>query len=310
MTTIANSFQVKFHNNVELVLQQGTMGNPLESAVMWTDDESASKVKVKDIFAAKRAKEATERHGRTVWDDPDNDGVWIPKPNELYEAMLIDNQDQLQTSISLQGAATQVTAATLNRARIQRTLEGFYGPIISGREGTVVTPLGAQGEIAVTTGGASGNQPMNTAKLRAAKVYLGENFNDKTMKRFMVLTAEDNDALLDEVPATSTDFQRAFGAQVDDNGNLMRMLGFEFIHIELDDPNLGTIPALATSGGGFRRNPFWVYGGLCANYWQRLRSEVGKIPELRFNLGTFGGTTLAASRTQPGRCGTILNVKA
>jgi hypothetical protein len=310
MTTVANSYQVKFHNNVELVLQQATAGNPLEAAVVWTDEAGAEKCKVRDIFAAKRAKEATERHGRTVWDDPDNDGVWIPKTNELYEAFLIDHQDQLQTAISLQGAATQVTAATINRARIQRILEGFYGPIISGKAGTTSTPLGSQGEVAVTTGGASGAQPMNTKKLREAKIYLGENFNQKGLKRYMILTEEDNDALLDEVPATSTDFQRAFGASVDENGNLVRMLGFEFIHLELDDPNLVSIPDLATNGSGHRRNPFWVQGGLAGNYWQRLRSEVGKIPELRFNLGTFAGTTLAATRTQAPRCGTVLNKKA
>lgn len=308
--SVENSFQVKFHNNVELALQQGMMGNPLEQAVIWTDDAGAEKVKVKDIFGAKRAKSATERNGRTIWDDPTNDGVWIPKPVELYEAFLIDNQDKLATSINLEGAATQVTAATLNRARIQRVLEGFYGPIISGKAGTTSTAFPGAAEIPVTTGGASGNQPMNTKKLREAKLYLREGYNDPNAPAYMVLTAEDNDALLDEVPATSTDFQRAFGAEVDANGNLVKMLGFQFIHIELDDPNLDTVPALATNGSGFRRNPFWVRGGLVANYWQRLRSEVGKIPELRFNLGTFGGTTLASTRTQAGRCGIVLNVKA
>jgi hypothetical protein len=307
--SVENAYQVKFQNNVEMVLQQG-MDPMLAEAVVWTDDASAEKVKVKDIFAAKRAKEATERNGRTVWDNPDNDGVWIPKPNELYEAMLIENADKLATSINLDGAATMVTAATLNRARIQRVLEGFYGPIISGKAGTTSTAFPGAAEIPVTTGGASGNQPMNTKKLREAKKYLGENFNDKTMKRYMILTEEDNDALLDEVPATSTDFQKAFGAQVDENGNLVRMLSFHFIHVELDDPNLDTIPGLATNGSGFRRNPFWVKGGLVANYWQRLRSHVGLIPELRFNQGTFGGTTLASTRTQAGRCGIVLNVKA
>lgn len=308
--SVENAFQVKFHNNVELALQQGMMGNPLEQAVVWTDDAGSEKSKVKDIFASKRAKSATERNGRTIWDDPTSDGVWIPKPVELYEAFLIDSQDKLATTINLEGAATQVTAATLNRARIQRVLEGFYGPIISGKAGTTTTAFPSSAEIAVTVGGASGAQPMNTKKLREAKLYLRENFNDPTQQAYMVLTAEDNDALLDEVPATSTDFQRAFGAEVDSKGNLVRMLGFEFLHIELDDPNLDTIPALATNGSSHRRNPFWVKGGLVANYWQRLRSEVGKIPELRFNLGTFGGTTLASTRTQPGRCGIVLNKKA
>jgi len=306
--SVENAFQVTFQNNVEMALQQG-MDPMLEEAVVWTDDASAEKVKVKDIFDAQDAEEAEERNGSTVWSDPTNNGVWLPKPNELYKAILIENADKLRTSIDLDGASTTITAQTLQRKRMQRVLEGFYGPIISGKDGTVVTPFPSSAEIPVTTGGASGNQPMNTKKLREAKKYLGENFVDKTLKRYMVLTEEDNDALLDEVPATSTDFQKAFGAEVDENGNLKRMLGFHFIHIELDDPLLKTIPGLATSSGGFRRNPFWVKGGLVANYWQRLRSHVGLIPERRFNQGTFGGTTLASTRTQPGRCGIILNVK-
>lgn len=306
--SVENAFQVTFQNNVEMALQQG-MDPMLAEAIVWTDDASSEKIKVKDIFAAKRAKEATERNGRTIWDDPTSDGVWLPKPTELYEAIIIENADKLATSINLDGAATTVTSQTLQRARMQRVLEGFYGPIISGKTGTTVTPFPSAAVIPVTTGGAAGNQPMNTKKLRQAKVYLGENFVDKSQKRYMVLTEEDNDALLDEVPATSTDFQKAFGAEVDENGNLKRMLGFHFIHVELDDPLLDTIPGLATSGSGHRRNPFWVKGGLVANYWQRLRSEVGKIAELRFNQGTFGGTTLASTRTQPGRCGIIENVK-
>lgn len=306
--SVENAFQVTFQNNVEMVLQQG-MNPMLEEAVVWTDDASAEKIKVKDIFAAKQAKSATERNGRTVWDDPTSDGVWLPKPVELYEAILIENADKLATSISLEGAATTVTAQTLARARMQRVLEGFYAPIISGKTGTTTTVFPSAAEIPVTTGGASGNQPLNTKKLREAAKYLNENFVDKMQKRYMIVTAEDCDALLDEVPATSTDFQKAFGAEIDDMGMLKRMLSFNFIHVELDDPNLDTIPGLATNGSGHRRNPFWVKGGLVANYWQRLRSEVGKVAELRFNQGTFGGTTLASTRTQAGRCGIILNVK-
>lgn len=307
---IENSYQVKFHNNVELTLQQGLMGNPLEEAIVWTDDASAEKIKVRDIFPSKPANEASARNERTVWDDPDSDGVWLAKPNPLDKAFLIDNQDKLQTSISLEGAATQMTAATMSRARIQRVLEGFYNPIISGKQGTVSTAFPGAAEIAATVGGASGAQPLNTKKIREAKLYLDAGFNPKELMRYMVVTAEDCDALLDEMQAVNEDLKRSFGAKYDGNGNLVGMLGFSFLHIELDDPMLATIPALATNGSGYRRNPFWVKGGLVANYWQRLRSEVGKIPELRFNLGTYAETTLASTRTQAGRCGIILNAKA
>lgn len=308
--SVDNSYQVKFHNNVELALQQGLAMDPFEEAVVWTDDASAEKIKVKDIFPAKPASEGGTRNGRTQWDDPNSDGVWLPKEKELYKAFLIDNADKLQTSISLEGAATQMTSATLKRARMQRALEGFFGPIISGKHGTVVTPFPSAAEIAVTTGGASGAQPLNTKKVRAAKLYLDEGFNPRELKRYMVTTAEDQDALLDEIQATDDNFKKSFGVKYDEDGTITGMMGFHFIPVELDDPMLASIPALATNGSGHRRNPFWVKGGLVGNYWQRLRSEVGKIPELEFNLGTFGGTTLAATRTQAGRCGIILNKKA
>lgn len=308
--SVENAFQVKFHNNVELALQQGMGQDHFEEAVVWTDDASAEKIKVRDIFPAKPASEGGTRNQRTQWDDPDSDGVWLPKSKELYKAFLVDNADKLQTSISLEGAATQMTHATLRRARYQRVLEGFYGPIISGKTGTTVTAFPGSAEIPATTGGAAGAQPMNTKKLREAKLYLDQGFNPRELKRYMVVTAEDCDALLDEMQAVNDDFKRSFGVRYSEDGTLTGMLGFYFIHVELDDPMLTTIPDLATDGSGNRRNPFWVKGGLAGNYWQRLRSEVGKIPELEFNLGTFGGTTLAATRTQAGRCGIILNAKA
>lgn len=303
------SFQVKFQSNVEMALQQ--QGCPIEmaGAVIVGGETGAEKIKVKDIVGNTAAKEATERHGKTEWGNRNYDGIWIPKPNELYDADLVDNADELATAISLGGTATMAAAGTIKRARTQRTLEGFYQDQITGKQGTTVKAFPSGGIIPAATGGASGAQPMNTKKLREANIYLSESYVDRSNKKFMVLTAEDNDALLDEVPATSADFQRAFGAMVDENGMLVRMLGWNFIHEELDNPFLNTIPDLATDGSGYRKTPFWTMGGLVANDWQKLRSEVGKIPELRFSTGYLAGTTRGATRGQDGTCGIILNKK-
>lgn len=303
------SFQVKFQNNVEMALQQQNCPLEMAGALIVGSETGAEKVKVKDIVGNTAAKEATERHGKTEWGNRTYDGIWIPKPFELYDADLVDTADQLATAINLGGTATTAAAGAIKRARTQRTLEGFYGDQITGKQGTTVTAFPGANIITVTTGGASGAQPMNTKKLREAKMMLGEAFVDKSLKRFMVLTEEDNDALLDEVPATSADFQRAFGAQVDDNGNLIRMLGWNFIHEELDNPLLNTIPDLATDSNGYRKTPFWAYGGLIANDWQKLRSKVGEIPERMFSLGYLAGTTRGATRGQNGMCGIILNNK-
>ncbi len=303
------SFQVKFQNNLEMVLQQQRSALESSGAVMFQDDASAEKIKIKDLVGNTAPKEAEGRHGKTEWGNRTYDGVWLSKPNELYDADVVDRADQLATMIDLGGSATMAAAGTINRAKDQRILEGFYGNIISGKDGTTVTAFPGGQIIPVTTGGAAGAQKMNTRKLREANVLLGEAYVDPNLKKFCVLTAEDNNALLDEVPATSADFQQAFGAAVDANGNLIRMLGFHFIRLELDNPLLVSIPGLATDGSGYRMTPFWVAGGLMANYWERLRTEVGKIPEMRFSQGYFAGTTLAATRTQAGMCGIILNQK-
>ncbi|OYX62734.1 MAG: hypothetical protein B7Y88_13860 [Sphingomonadales bacterium 32-64-17] len=300
------SFQVKYNNNVKLRVQQ--MGNPLASAVEWQYDKSAEKVKIKDLVGHTEAKEATDRHGRTEWGNRTYDGVWIPKPNELYDGDLIDNADQLATAISLTGTATMGAAATINRAKIRRILEGFYAPIISGKEGTTITAFPGGNIIPVTAGGASGPQKMNTKKLREANKFLSAGHAGEAGERFTVLTADDNDALLTEVPATSSDFKAAYGGVVED-GKLIKLLGWNFIHLELDNQLLTTIPDLSTDSSGYRKTPFWVKPGLRVNEWEGLRSEVGKIPELRFSMGYLAGTTLAASRTEPEMSGIILNEK-
>jgi len=300
------SFQVKFLNNVEMALQLQSC--PLLGSIDEQDDAGAEKVKVKDIVGNTAAKEADTRHGRTEWGDRTYDGVWLPKPPELYDADLIDDADRLATSIDLDGTATTGAAGTIARARTQRILEGFYGPIISGKTGTVVTPFPGTNIIPVTEGGASGAQKMNVKKLRGANKLLGENYVDKELKKFMILTEDDNDALLSEVPATSADFKGSFGGVVED-GYLKKLLGWNFIHLELDNPLLKSIPELATDGSGYRKTPFWVKPGVRLNWWKRLRTKVGEIPEMRFNTGYYAGTTLASTRTQAGMSGIILNEK-
>lgn len=301
------TFQVKFQNNVELVLQQ--QENLLEKACVVTDDASAEKIKIKDLVGNNTPQEADERHGQTKWSNRSWDGVWLVKPNELYDTELVDETDKLATSIDLMGSATMSAAGTINRAKDRRVLEGFYSSIISGKDGTTVTAFPAGQTIAVTVGGAAGAQRMNVAKLRAAYKLLAQGYNDMTMPRWMVLTAEQNDDLLTEVPATSADFKASFGGTVE-KGMLMSLLGWNFIPMELANTALVTIPALALDASSYRKTPFWIQGGLTANYWKRLRTEVGQLPERMFSLGSLWGTTLAATRTQAGKCGIILNSEA
>jgi hypothetical protein len=298
--------QSKYENNVEMVLQQQKPA--LLATVTATDDASAEKIKVKDLIGNTGPQRASERHGDTRYNNPTYDGVWLAKPDELYYADLIDTADKLGTSIDLQGTSTESGAGTVNRAIDQRILEGFYGSVISGKTGTTTTPFPAGQVIPVTQGGASGAQKMNTAKLRAANKLLLQGYVDPKQPRWMVLTADDNDALMTEVPATSADFKESFSGVAQD-GMLQSLLGWNFIHMELDNPLLDTIPGLATDGSGYRKTPFWVPKGIIANFWHRLNTSIDKMPSKQLSIQVWAGTTLAATRTQPGYSGTILNVK-
>lgn len=302
--SIDNTRQLAYKNNVEMELQLQT--NPLEAAVMVTDDKSAKKVKIKDIVSNGSAVEDDERYGDTVWQSTEYDGVWLAKPKELYRAEIIEDADQLQTAIDLKGSSTMNGTGAINRARTTRILQGFIGNRITGEDGTTVNAFPAGNYIDVATGGAAATG-MNTAKLIRAGEYLTEQYVPDEMERFMVLTAKDNSNLLKEVPATSSDFKGAFGGEFV-NGKIMRMLGWNFIHLELDNPLL-RVSSLYTDANGYRLNPFWAKAGVVLNYWQRIRTKVGEIPEKRFMPGTLVGTTCAASRTQEGLTGIIRNLK-
>lgn len=303
---VTPAMQVKYKNNVEMILSQQKC--ELEMSVVLQDDASAEKIKIKDLIGNTKPNRADERHGDTKYNNPTYDGVWLAKPDELYYADLIDNADRLATSIDLQGTSVMSGAGTINRSKDQRILEGFFGPIISGKEGTVTTPFPGGNIIAVSEGGVAVAQKMNVAKLIAADKQLAQRYVDRTMGKYMVLTADDNAQLLTEVPATSQDFKASYSGVVE-NGVLRSLLGWTFIHMELDNPDLDTIPALATDGSGYRKTPFWAKGGVVANFWQRSRTMVDTLPQKLGSVQVFAGATLAASRTQAGMSGIILNQK-
>lgn len=301
------SFQSKFQNNVELVLQQQNC--ILENCVEVQDENGAEKIKVKDLIGNNLPQEADERHGKTKLNNTPHDGVWIAKPNELYFADLVDNADQLATTIDLKGAYTMSAAGTINRAKDRRILEGIYGSIISGKDGTTTTPFPAGNTIAVTVGGASGPQRFNTAKIRAANKLLMQNYVDMNEPRYMVLTAEQNDDLMTEVPVTSEDFKKVYQGEASD-GVITKILGFNIIPMELANAALGTISALSLDGSGYRKTPFWVRSGVRFNRFQALRTSIDPRPDLLNSIQVLAGTTCAATRTQAGKVGIILNSEA
>ncbi|MDX3883602.1 MAG: phage capsid protein [Sphingomonas sp.] len=296
-----------FANNVELQLQQ------TKSQLLGTVEEqgeTGEKVTVKDLVGNTMPQEADERHGDLKQTQVGHDRVWLAKPNELYFLEYVDGADELATKIDIAGGYTMAGAATINRAWDDRILEGAYGPIVSGKDGTISTPFPAGQIIPVTTGGASGAQRMNVAKLIAAGEMLDAAYVPPGEERYMVISTKQNSDLLAEVPATSSDFRGAYGGEFRD-GRILRLLGWNFIHLELRNPMLRVMgKGLTVDGNGYTRNPFWTKSGIRINFWQRLRTAIKDQPQKVNTRSVFAGTTAAATRTQAGKVGIILNSEA
>jgi hypothetical protein len=136
---------------------------------------------------------------------------------------------------------------------------------------------------------------------------LAQQYNDMQAKRHIVFTAEQNDDMLKEVPVTSSDF-KSLGGRVE-NGKLVEMLGFTIHEMELGNPLLDSA-ALSVDGSNYRKNPFWVEGGVVKGAWEELFTDISPLPQKRHSRQVYASTTVAATRTQAGMVGIILNSEA
>lgn len=303
---VATSFQPTFQNNLELLLNQ-------TKSALWdaidSFDATGEKVAVKDLIGNSAVSLQTERHGDIKLSDTSHDRVWLPKPLKAVWAEMIDDEDQLATAIDLTSGYMQSAMAAINRYYDDQDLAGIYAAIISGKDGTTSTAFPSGNYIPVTTGGASGAQRMNVAKLRAANKFLAQNYNDPMEKKYMILTAEQNDDLLSEVPATSSDFTASFGGKVDENGNVTQLLGWNFIHLELANSSLNS-SSLTVDGSGYRLNPFWVRSGLRRGVWMKLKTSIDRVPMKALAKLLQAHAMTATTRTQAGKVGIIRNSEA
>lgn len=309
MADVNTTANYEFKNNLELKLQQ-------TQSVLWDACEEqecsgSEKDTVKDLMDAGLPQEADERWGDLKRTAVDHDRVWIVKPNELYFNEFVSGADQLATKIGLEGGYTMAAMAMMHRIWDSRILEGIYSPMLMGKDGTITSPFPAGNVVPVTVGGASGPQRMNVQKVRQAKVQLGQAFNDPSDKRYLALSEVQADDLLNEVQATSGDYAKAFGIRLDGEGNLIGILGFNIVRIELRNPKLLAFQkGLTVTPGGYTRNPFWVRSGIRKGVWQKLRTAIKDQPSKVDVRSVFAGTTVAATRTQAGKVGIIENSEA
>lgn len=303
---VPTTFQVDFENNARLALQQT---KPLLWDLLAPKTGTGAELKqLDDIFGnTKSRKGSTDgRHGESQPNNIAHTRLFIAKPDFDYAKEYADKNDQVQTMIELGSGYMMSLVATINRAKDDAVLGGFFGPMLTGAYGaptSVVFPTG--NVVAHDVGGVSGTSTgMNIAKLRAAQRMLRENFNDENEPAYMIVTADDTDQLLQEMPVSSKDFG-AEGGELRD-GKLRKLMNFTFIDMETDNPLLWNA-ALVDAGGGDRKTPFWKKSGMVRCSWWDLFTSIDILPERHFSRQVYASFCGAATRTDSGKVGYILN---
>lgn len=288
-----------FNNNVEMALQQ-VDSKLAQYAIPY--DASGENFEMTNLIGAVAAQEAVVRHGDTQYVNTPHDRRWMPKLPELYYADLVDTADKLSAGIDLQGSYVKAGAATIKRAHDERFLQGFYGTAFTGKTGAtqVTFPAGNIGAVDI---GAAAPTGLNMAKLRWAKRRLMANLVDTDMDEFYIaITSVQYDNLMNEVQVTSKDFTSA-ERQVIESGRLPKILGFNFVECEYG--NTTSFPraaSLTLDGNSYRRVPVWCKSGMGFGKWQELNATIDRIPGKQNSVQVFAGTTVAAARTQEGKC--------
>lgn len=281
---VTTHFVQQYSTNVGLLLQQ--KGSKLRNAVMvgsYTGKAAKAVEQVGPVTAQRR----TSRHADTPLISTPADARWV-YPYDYEWADLIDDQDKLRMLIDPQSAYAQNGAYAMGRAMDDEIVSAFFGTAKTGEDGSTSTTFPAGNQIAVNYGSAS-NVGLTVSKLREAKRLLMEGEVDiDNDPLFCVVTAEQHDDMLNEVQATSLDYNTR-PTLVD--GRITAFMGFNFIHCE----------RLAVDGSSYRRVPAFAKSGMHLGIWNDIVTSIDRRADKSNAMQVYCKVTCGATRIEEGK---------
>lgn len=310
MGDITFTAATRFDANMRMELQQKE--SKLYSKLQKRDVAGAEKTKIDNIIASHQTRKKTERNGQVVHDETGWDGIWVAKPDPDYLATLVDQEDKLLTNVDIQGGDVMSHAGAINRAKDDAFLAGFFGSMITGKNGTTLNAFNAANTVAVDWQGpnvaATGAYGMSVVKMRHARRILTKNYVDLDQPLYVVLTGQQVEELSIDAKAANRDFTEVSMPKWSADGKyLTGLAGFEIIEMELLNPLLANGGlAVTTDGNNYLQLPFFTADGLVAAVWEELFTSVDKLPTQHFSAQVYSRCQQVVSRTDQNRCGVIL----
>ena len=214
-TQITTAFVNQFSSNVQMLSQQ--MGSLLREAV---DVESVPGEKAFfDQVGEAAAVAKTSRHSDTPLVETPHSRRMVSLTT--YEwADLIDDADKVRMLVDPTSSYARAAAAAIGRSMDDTIISALGGTSKTGKEGTTDTSFPSGQKIAHGSGG------LTIAKLISAKKKLDANSVDPSIPRFIVVSPEQIEDLLNTTSVTSADFNTVRALV---QGDVDTFVGFKFI---------------------------------------------------------------------------------
>jgi hypothetical protein len=214
-TQINTAFVNQFSANVTMLSQQ--MGSLLRSTV---DTETVNGEKAFfDQVGSAAAAVRTTRHADTPMMETPHSRRMVTLSDYEY-ADLIDDQDKIRMLSDPTSVYAKAAAAGIGRAMDDVIITAFNASASTGKSGSTSTAF-ASGNIV-----AHGSAGLTVAKLISAKKILDQNSVDPSINRYIVVSPEQIEDLLNTTSVTSSDFNTVKALAT---GTVDSFVGFKFI---------------------------------------------------------------------------------
>jgi len=214
-TQISTAFVNQFSANVTMLSQQ--MGSLLRSTV---DSETVNGEKAFfDQVGSAAAAVRTTRHADTPMMETPHSRRMVTLSDYEY-ADLIDDQDKIRMLSDPTSVYAKAAAAGIGRAMDDVIITAFNASASTGKSGTTSTALPAGNIIA------HGSAGLTVAKLISAKKLLDAGSVDPSINRYIVVSPEQIEDLLNTTSVTSADFNTVKALA---SGTVDSFVGFKFI---------------------------------------------------------------------------------
>lgn len=231
---ITTAFVDQFNSQIEMLAQQ--MNHRFAGTVR-TETLRGKRAAYEQIGSVE-ARAVTTRHGASVPMDTPHERRWVN--GKSYEVIdWIDEDDEIALLIDPAAGYMRTFAAAMNRQKDRVIISAATGSAITGEDGDTTTSFDTDFDVAVTEGATtSSNKGLNLAKLIEAKSLLNKAEAYPGEPKYIAVTQQQIDDLLNDVDEVSNSDYAAVKALV--AGDISYFMGFNFIRTELLSLNSST----------------------------------------------------------------------